>query len=74
MIQKQVFNASLFFFAADLVGLIVTGSVLISIGFLKYFVRSFLIKFVYKAFSEYSPKSLFKEMLLLILLKIRNQT
>jgi hypothetical protein len=38
-----------------------------SIGFLKYFVRSFLIKFVYRAFSVYSPKSLFKEILLLIL-------
>ena len=44
-----------------------TGSVLISIGFLKYFVRSFLIRFVYKVFSEYYPKSLFKEILLLIL-------
>ena len=31
------------------------------------FVRSFYIKFVYRAFSEYFPKSLFKEMLLLIL-------
>ena len=45
-----------------------TGSVLISIGFFfLYFVRSFLIKFVYKAFSEYSPKFLLKEILLLIL-------
>ena len=59
--------ATLACFAADLIGLFVTGSVLISIGFLKYFVRSFLIKFLYKAFSEYSPKSLFKEILLLIL-------
>ena len=44
-----------------------TGSVLISIVFLKYFVKSFLIKFVYKTFSEYSPTFLFKEILLLIL-------
>ena len=38
-----------------------------STGFFKYFVRSYLIKFEYRAFSEYSPKSLFKEILLLIL-------
>ena len=31
---KQVFNASLTFFAAVLIGIIVTGSVLITIGFL----------------------------------------
>ena len=31
---KTGFNASLAFFAADLIGLYVTGSVLISIGFL----------------------------------------
>ena len=51
---KHVFNASQAFFAADLIGLFVTGSVLISIGFLKYFVKSVLIKFVYKAFRKFS--------------------
>ena len=38
IILKQVFNASSAFFAADLIGLFATGSVLISIGFLKHFV------------------------------------
>ena len=32
--QKHVFTANLTFLAADLIGLFVTGSVLISIGFL----------------------------------------
>ena len=67
MKENDLKIASQAFFADDLVGLFVTGSVLISSGFFKYFVRSFLINFVYKAFSEYSPKSLFKEILLLIL-------
>ena len=34
---------------------------------MKYFFRLFLIKFEYKEFSEYSPKSLFKEISLFIL-------
>jgi hypothetical protein len=38
------------FLAANLKGLFVIGSVLMSIGFLKYFVRSVLIKFVYRAY------------------------
>ena len=63
----QVLKANLAFLAACLKGLFVTGSILLQIGLLKYFVRSFLIKFEYKGFSEYSQKSLFKEILLFVL-------
>ena len=63
----QVLKANLAFLAACLKGLFVTGSILLQIGLFKYFVRSFLIKFEYKGFSEYFQKSLFKEILLFVL-------
>ena len=50
--QEHTFIANLAFLAANLEGFFVTGSVFMSTSSLIYFVRSFLIKFVYRAFSE----------------------
>ena len=69
----QFLRANLAFLAACLKDLFVADSILLQIGLVKYFVRSFLIKFEYKEFSEYSPKSLFKETLLFIL-RLRNKS